>query len=457
MKLFMKLYLGMITLLVLALLTSSFFIIKTTLENNIQHEINVGLKQHNMLLNSFQTNLIISTQNKNISDNLLNDISKMTIGSNDLPVIVAMNDKAIFSNTQFAFNSDMAEDGLIKYDKVIENDHIYISYYSCFTKRNVKYTFVTISEITGVINDNNSLRRRFLYIYIAVLLGGTVFALVYSHQITKPIKELKNASEKIAEGDYSARISKTSNDEIGELSEVYNVMADTVQEKIDELELSARQKEDFIAAFAHETKTPMTSIIGYSDLIYQDKLSDSDRIAAAEVILSEGMRLQALSLKLLNIITLDKSNILTEEIRTKEMSDDIENTIKLKMNDNSIKISFSFEDEYIHVDYDLFKSVMINLIDNSVKAKANEIRIDGYKKEDSYIIEVSDNGMGIPENELGRVKEAFYMVDKSRSRSQHGAGLGLALCDRIVKLHNGRLDIESKYGEGTTVSIILQL
>ena len=457
MKLFMKLYLGMITLLVLALLTSSFFIIKTTLENNIQHEINVGLKQHNMLLNSFQTNLIISTQNKNISDNLLNDISKMTLGSNDLPVIVAMNDKAIFSNTQFAFNSDMAEDGLIKYDKVIENDHIYISYYSCFTKRNVKYTFVTISEITGVINDNNSLRRRFLYIYIAVLLGGTVFALVYSHQITKPIEELKNASEKIAEGDYSARISKTSNDEIGELSEVYNVMADTVQEKIDELELSARQKEDFIAAFAHETKTPMTSIIGYSDLIYQDKLSDSDRIAAAEVILSEGMRLQALSLKLLNIITLDKSNILTEEIRTKEMSDDIENTIKLKMNDNSIKISFSFEDEYIHVDYDLFKSVMINLIDNSVKAKANEIRIDGYKKEDSYIIEVSDNGMGIPENELGRVKEAFYMVDKSRSRSQHGAGLGLALCDRIVKLHNGRLDIESKYGEGTTVSIILQL
>lgn len=457
MKLFMKLYLGMMTLLVLALLTSSYFIIKTTLDNNIQHEIQVGLNQHNMLLNSFQTNLIIATQNKNISDDLLNSISEMTIGSNNLPVIVAMDDKVAFSNTDLPFNADMAEPDMVNYDKIIVNGHVYINYYSCFTKRDVKYTFVTVSEITSVISDNNSLRRRFLYIYIIVLLGGTVFALVYSLQITKPIKELKDVSEKIAEGDYSARITNSSNDEIGELSKVYNVMADTIQEKIDELELSAKQKEDFIAAFAHETKTPMTSIIGYGDLIYQDKLSDADRIAAAEVILSEGMRLQALSLKLLDIITLDKTNILTEEINTKEMSEDIENTIKLKMKDSSINVDLTFEDEYIHVDYDLFKSVIINLIDNSVKAKADEIKVNGIKRDDSYIIEVKDNGMGIPENELGRVKEAFYMVDKSRSRSQHGAGLGLALCDRIVKLHNGKLEIESQEGEGTTVSIILQL
>jgi signal transduction histidine kinase len=169
------------------------------------------------------------------------------------------------------------------------------------------------------------------------------------------------------------------------------------------------------------------------------------------------MRMQALSLKLLDIITLDKSNILTEEINTKEMSEDIENTIKLKMKDSSINVDLTFEDEYIHVDYDLFKSVIINLIDNSVKAKADEIKVNGIKRDDSFIIEVKDNGMGIPENELGRVKEAFYMVDKSRSRSQHGAGLGLALCDRIVKLHNGKLEIESQEGEGTTVSIILQL
>ena len=80
-----------------------------------------------------------------------------------------------------------------------------------------------------------------------------------------------------------------------------------------------------------------------------------------------------------------------------------------------------------------------------------------WNKEKSYIMEVADDGMGIPEEELKRVKEAFYMVDKSRSRRQHGAGLGLALCDRIIKLHKGTLEIESRYGEGTTVRIILQI
>ncbi len=457
MKLFMKLYTGMMALLVLALLTSSYFIIRTTLDNNLKHEEKVGLQQHNVLLNSFQTNLIIATQNRIISGDLLNDITRMTLGANDLPVIVALDDEVAFSNTDIGFEAGMAVQDIINYDKVIKDDRVYIAYYSCFTKRDVKYTFVTASDITSVINDNNSLRRRFLIIYVIVLFGGTVFALLFALHITKPIKALKDASEKIADGDYTARISKTSNDEIGELSEVYNMMADTIRDKIDKLELSAKQKEDFIAAFAHETKTPMTSIIGYGDLIYQDKLSESDRIAAAEVILSEGMRLQALSLKLLDIISLDKSNIVTEEINTSEMAEDIEKTVRVNMDDRMIRTEFSFEDAYIHVDYDLIKSVIINLIENSVKARAGKVLVKGYIRKISYVMEVTDDGMGIPAEELKRVKEAFYMVDKSRSRKQHGAGLGLALCDRIIKLHNGRLDIESTFGEGTTVRIILQI
>lgn len=447
----------MMALLVLALLTSSYFIIRTTLDNNLRHEERVGIQQHNVLLNSFQTNLIIATQNKKITNDLLNDITKMTLGSNDLPVMVALNDEVVFSNTNIGFVADMAKPDLINYDKVIEGDHVFITYYSCFTKRDVKYTFVTVSDITSVIDDNNSLRQRFLLIYLIVLFGGTVFALLFALHISKPIKALKDASEKIAKGDYSARITKTSNDEIGELSEVYNVMADTIRDKIDKLELSAKQKEDFIAAFAHETKTPMTSIIGYGDLIYQDKLSAPDRIAAAEVILSEGMRLQALSMKLLDIISLDKSNVVTEEINTVQMAEDIEKTVRINMDAGKIQTEFSFEDAYICVDYDLIKSVIINLIDNSVKANADKIRVMGYIKEKSYIMEVADDGMGIPEEELKRVKEAFYMVDKSRSRRQHGAGLGLALCDRIIKLHKGTLEIESRYGEGTTVRIILQI
>ena len=456
MKVFIKLYLGMMVLLVLALLTSSFFVIKTTLNRNLQHEIDNGLTRHNMLLTSFETNLIIATRNQIINDEILENVISTTKGSNDLKLTVAVDDTVKYNDTDITLSAQYAEPDYVKYEKVINDDRTYVAYYSCFTKRDVKYTFISLSDISDVISENNSLRHKFFVIYLVVLFGGTLFSLLFAMHLTKPIKSLRDASERIVKGDYSVRIPKTSNDEIGELADAYNTMSETIQEKIDALELSAKQKEDFIAAFAHETKTPMTSIIGYGDLIYQNKLSEKDRREAAEVIMNEGMRLQALSLKLLDMINLDNNNIMKEEINTSEMAVDLENTIKMKMQDKDINAEFSFEEYYINVDYDLFKTVIINLIDNSIKAKPSEIKVSGYRDDQNYVIKVSDDGMGIPESELSRVREAFYMVDKSRSRKEHGAGLGLALCEKIVSLHNGHLDIESTFGKGTTVSIYLK-
>ena len=100
----------------------------------------------------------------------------------------------------------------------------------------------------------------------------------------------------------------------------------------------------------------------------------------------------------------------------------------------------------------------MNLIDNSLKAGADKIGLHGTEeKEKSYILTISDNGIGIPEDELERVKDAFYMVDKSRSRKEHGAGLGLSLADSIMKLHDGSIEIESTLNVGTKIKLILPL
>ena len=199
----------------------------------------------------------------------------------------------------------------------------------------------------------------------------------------------------------------------------------------------------------------MTGIIGYADLIYQDRLEGNERKEAAGVILGEGMRLQALSLKLLDIMTLGNENILMEEMNTTEMAHDLENTVRIKAEEKGVEVRCSVEDDYIYVDYDLFKTVLINLVDNSIKAGAKVINIRGFRKEYDYIFEVKDDGIGIPASELHRVKEAFYMVDKSRSRKEHGAGLGLSLAERIMTLHKGSLEIESVEGEGTVVRLTL--
>jgi len=109
----------------------------------------------------------------------------------------------------------------------------------------------------------------------------------------------------------------------------------------------------------------------------------------------------------------------------------------------------------IRVDYDLFKTMILNLADNALKADCKDVWIVGKQGRNTYQIRIKDNGKGIPPEELGRITEAFYMVDKSRSRSRNGAGLGLALCVEVLKLHGSRLEIESTLWEGSCFSFLL--
>ena len=455
MKIFMKLYLGMIALLVSALLISAYFIVNTTLEKNLQHEIDSGMSSHNMLINAIQTNLVLATMSKPANEDLIYNIVVLTKGSNILPCIVAIGDEVMYGDMMTPYDPSKATPGYVTYNIVKEGSATYIVYYSTFKIRYTDFVFATETDITGIIAENNQLRKRYFLIYLLVLLGGTVIALAFSVHLTRPIRLLRDASEKMMQGDYTARIPKVSKDEIGQLTEVYNEMAETIQDKVEELNLSVKQKEDFVAAFAHETKTPMTSIIGYADLIYQDRLPANKRKEAAYVVMNEGMRLQALSRKLLDIVALEKENIFLEETNLADMKVDIENTLWVKAEERNVAIIYNIEDDYLYLDYDLFKTVIVNLIDNSIKAGANIIHFSGKRDGDHYIFEISDNGIGIPEDELNRVKDAFYMVDKSRSRAEHGAGLGLALCDKIIHLHKGKMNIDSVLGEGTVIRLIL--
>ncbi|GAB6087132.1 hypothetical protein JCM11672_24040 [Alkaliphilus crotonatoxidans] len=234
-------------------------------------------------------------------------------------------------------------------------------------------------------------------------------------------------------------------------------MAETIEERIAELSNTARQKEDFVSNFAHELKTPLTSVIGYADMIYQKQLSREDTKNAAAYIIDEGLRLEALSLKLMDLIVLNRQDIILEELPADEILQNIADTLKPLLLSENIKFRLETVKAYIKIDYDLLKSLLLNLIDNAVKAGSTEITLTGKIKRNSYIVRVSDNGHGIPADELDRITEAFYMVDKSRSRKQHGAGLGLALASKIAGIHGSRLEFASIPDKGTTVSFSLAM
>ena len=456
MKIFIKLYIGIMVILVSALLISGFLMVNKSLKKSINHEVDNCIQQYNLFLNSFQTNLIVATKNKIADPELVQEVTRLTKGNSKAYVDVIMNGIEVVHDLPDGIIYAPPEKDIVKYDIINVQESVYVCCYSSFEKRSIDYTCVAAYDITQIVNENNRQRRGYYMIYVLVLLGGTLFAFFFAMHLTKPIRHLSEAGKAIADGDYGQKIEVISNDELGELTTTFNKMSETIREKMDDLELSVKQKEDFIAAFAHETKSPMTSIIGYADLIYQNKITGEEAKEAAGVIMNEGMRLQALSAKLMDIVSLKESGIVKEEINTLEMLEDIKTTITPKIEAKNAKVSYELTDYYIKVDYDLFKTVIINLVDNSLKAGADEIKINGERiSRGSYMIKLSDNGMGIPKEELARVKDAFYMVDKSRSRKEHGAGLGLALADRIMKMHGGNIDIESEEGKGTDVILTI--
>jgi signal transduction histidine kinase len=258
----------------------------------------------------------------------------------------------------------------------------------------------------------------------------------------------------MTEGDYGYRAKIMSNDEMGQLTADFNLMANALEENITLLENEIQTREEFIAAFAHELKTPLTAIIGYADMLRSRKLDEEKAFVSANYIFTEGKRLEAMAFRLLDIIVTKRMDIEKQKVNTEKLFSYLR---ELYGEYTQVKILCQYEPAVVQVESDLLKSVLINLVDNACKASSEGGRVEilGRKQKSGYLFAVKDYGMGIAEEEYDKITNAFYMVDKSRSRSRNGAGLGLALCVEILKLHNSELHIESKLGEGSCFSFVI--
>ena len=188
-----------------------------------------------------------------------------------------------------------------------------------------------------------------------------------------------------------------------------------------------------------------------SILLYQRNLPREEVKSAAGYILKEGMRLESLSLKLMDLFVLDKQEFILEKMSVREMFENLEQGIEPVCRKHGAILHMEIEDGIIRVDYDLFKTMILNLADNALKADCRDVWVEGKQDGNIYQIRIKDNGKGIPPEELERITEAFYMVDKSRSRKQHGAGIGMALVSKIVEVHGAKMEIESDGKTGTQI------
>ena len=306
-------------------------------------------------------------------------------------------------------------------------------------------------DVSAVFATRDAQLRAWLAASAALLVLGGGAAVLFSRRVTRPLTALQTASEKIADGEYTQRTQVKTDDEIGALSRSFDAMAAAVEGKINELSKTTQSQQDFIAAFTHEVKTPMTAMLGYADLMRARPDDTETQREAAGYIYHETQRLENLSRSLLALMGLDQAGAL-ELVPCQDAGLLLQTVRSLPQGSTPVPRVIS-AGCVVQVDRSLWVDMLRNLTLNAPRAcqgiEGAAITLRCERRAGQAVFTVTDSGCGIPAADLPRVTEAFYMVDKSRSRKEGGAGLGMSLCAEILRLHGAQWKIESKEGQGT--------
>ena len=310
--------------------------------------------------------------------------------------------------------------------------------------------------VTSLSAMNKTLMQ-FMVLEIAialVILIITAFSgLFFVKSIVRPIRDVSNIARKIAMGDFDSRIEITKNDEIGELCDSINYMAS-------ELSSAKNLKNDFFSSVSHELRTPLTAIKGWGETAKMSVGTDEVLVnRGLEVVLTEADRLSGLVEELLDFSRIETGRM-SLELSPLNISSLLKESADMYVElarQQGIELIFTEPSEQLEVlgDSNRLKQVFINIIDNAVKytESGGQVHIDQLREEGCVRISVKDTGVGIPAQDIDRVKEKFYKANKT----VRGSGIGLAVADEIIKQHQGLLFIESLEGAGTTAIIVLPL
>lgn len=309
-----------------------------------------------------------------------------------------------------------------------------------------------ITSLREVNNDISEIASVFIWFGLIVVLISGFVSILLAKSIIGPLKEITRVAEKMALGDFKTRSNKRHDDEIGKLSDTLNYMATEIIKR-------EQLKTDFISSVSHELRTPLTSIKGWAVTLKQGYETKEILTDGLDIIEKESDRLTLMVEELLDFSKFVSGKIVLEK-QLVDMVGVIEH-IKKQMTPRAVRDLVDFQVTYesslpkTYSDGNRLKQVFINILDNAFTFTPPEGKVifDTKYEHLNFIFSIKDTGCGISEEELPRIKEKFYKGKTSKSKN----GIGLSICDEIVTLMNGSIEIKSQLNKGTEVIIIIPL
>lgn len=292
-------------------------------------------------------------------------------------------------------------------------------------------------------------------ISLLALLGVITVVIVSSgsfiRSVMTPLADITDKSKRIANGSYGIQIQAKYRDEIGDLAETINEMSSKISQ-------NEKMQAEFISQLSHELRTPLTVINGWSETLLADESMDQDTRQGLKIISSEAQRLTEMVMELLDFTRMQDGRM-TLNVEQTDIRSEFEDTVYMygsRLSQDGITLDYLDDDQdipEISCDPKRLRQVFLNILDNAAKHGGDGKRIEASMsyENSSVVVRIRDFGPGIPEDEIPLVKKKFY----KGSSSARGSGIGLAVCDEIVELHNGTLTLENAPGGGTLVTVTL--
>ena len=338
----------------------------------------------------------------------------------------------------------------------IMDEKVYIVSNPVFVNNEIEGIVFAIKPVETGLKEYTT-KMAGMYLSSALFAAALSFIVIYAFtaRLTRPLRQMSNAAKAYAKGDFSKRVQVRGSDELAELCKSFNQMATGLSV----LESSRRS---FVANVSHELKTPMTTIGGFIDGMLDGTIPEEQHQEYLGIVSNEVKRLSRLVTSMLNL-----SKIEAGELSLKYSEFDITQlllncmlTFEQEIEKKQINIlGFdTVKPTMVYADVDMIYQVVYNLIDNAVKftQEQGEITVSVEKKKSGdAVVSIKNTGEGIDSEEISRIFERFYKVDKSRSYDVKSAGLGLYLCKTIIDMHNGKIYAESEKGHYAKFSVEL--
>lgn len=453
-SLYMVIYLVVITVVGITVTENSYQLLRQQeIKRSMSEEQNIYSNVLLYLLNDNPSSDSLSSYGLSIVELFSGNNSYLEVFDQDLNLI-ASNSPAVWNQQREELQ--VAADGevsiILRHD---EQGNYYLFISNLIEARQQKLVLCMVKDINYIEVQRREEYQFFMLAGLLGLLASSLFVAAFGYWLLRPVRELDKAAQNIAAGNYDQRVSVNSNDEIGSLAQQFNRMADEIEGRIQQLQLESVRQQRFIDNLTHESRTPLTSIIGYAELLQKVDYDPALFQKGLNYIHSEGKRMLNLNNMLLDLTFYREKNFELLPQPVLPICREVQEIITVRAAERNITIEVQGDDFVLPLDSDLMKSLLLNLVDNALKASNDNSRIiiGTVLNEDAKVLYVQDFGRGMEAKELEKIKEPFYRVDKARSRKDGGVGLGVAICNQIAHTLQGRLDYESEPNKGTTAKI----